>query len=450
METKELSKFVAETTYEALDPKTIGLAKMCVLDFMGAALAGSREESSRLLREVVLSDTGEGEAVVLDGSFRRVSPAAAAAVNGAFGHAQDFDDLHNSSIVHPGVITIPTALALGQQLHLGGTQVLLAVVLGYDVAARIGETINPEAYHFWHTTAVAGPFSSAAVAAKLLGLDGEQTAQALGSAGTQAGGLWAFLAQGAMSKSLHAANANLCGIRSARLAQAGFTGSTEIIESPRGFAHALSPNPHLEAITAGLGKPFKIQSNSFKPYACCRHTHSACYGVYAMGQKYGIRPEEVERIEDDTYSAALNLTDNPHPANPYAAKFSLQYCIAAALLFPSLHESAFSWDKLEDPRVQELMGKVQVHLSEEIEADHAADSNRWGHRLRFIMKDGRVLEERFDYPFGDFNNPFSWEDTERKYLLLAEPVLGPERAKTLALRVRSLESITDLNQLFLF
>src|SRR5699024_3049448 len=125
------------------------------------------------------------------------------------------DDLHNSSIVHPGVITIPTALALGQQLHLGGPQVLLAVVLGYDVAARIGEAINPEAYHYWHTTAVAAPFASAAVASKLFGLDAAATASAFGSAGTQAGGLWAFLAQGAMSKSLHVANGNLCGIRSA-------------------------------------------------------------------------------------------------------------------------------------------------------------------------------------------------------------------------------------------
>ena len=450
LETKLLAQFVAETPFEALDGKTLGLAKMCILDFCGAALAGSREESSRLLREVLLAGAGPGEAVLLDGSFRTLDPDTAAALNGGFGHAQDFDDLHNSSIVHPGVIVIPAALALGQQLRLSGRQVLLAVVLGYDVAARIGEAVNPEAYHYWHTTAVAAPFASAAVASKLFGLDAAATASAFGSAGTQAGGLWAFLAQGAMSKSLHVANGNLCGIRSARLAKAGFTGSDEIIESPRGFARALSPSPHLELVTRDLGNPFKIRTNSFKPYACCRHTHSACYGVRTMAERYGIRPGEVEAIDDYTYSTALNLTDNPDPANSYAAKFSLQYCIAASLLFPNLQEGAFSREKLEDPEVRALMGRVRVHLSPEIEADHEADANRWSHLLRCRMKDGRVFEDRFDYPFGDFNNPFSWEDAEGKFLQLAAPAAGTDRAEALARRIGKLEEMEDLRELFAF
>lgn len=421
---------------------------MCILDFTGVALAGSQEPSSIILRDTLLRQAVTGKAVLLDGSFRRVNKSLAAAINAACAHAQEFDDLHNSSIVHPGVITIPTALALGQEYGIGGDSVLLAIVLGYDVAARIGETINPSAYHFWHTTAVAGPFSSAAVAAKLWNLGPEQTANALGSAGTQAGGLWAFLSEGAMSKLLHVANANLCGIRSAELARNGFTGATEILESPRGFAYALSEAPQLTCLTENLGRPFKIDSNSFKPYACCRHTHSACYGVYSLREKYGISPEDVERIEDNTYATAFHLTNNPHPANPYAAKFSLQYCIAAAFLFPHLHESAFTWDKLEDPRVQTMMGRVEIRLSNEVEALYQKDSNQWGHRLRITRKDGAVIEEFFNYPFGDFQNPFTWEDARQKYMLLSEPILGRKRAERIYERIRAFEQLPDLSNLF--
>lgn len=448
METKTLANFIADTAYGDLMPETVDLAKMCILDFCGVALAGAQESSSKILRDYFLTETGADCATLLDGSFHCGGAAATAALNGAFGHAQDFDDLHNSSIVHPGVITIPTALALGQKYHSSGAAVILSVVLGYDVAARIGEIINPSAYQYWHTTAVAGPFSSAAVAAKLLGLNGEQTASALGSAGTQAGGLWAFLEDGAMSKPLHVANANVCGIRSAELAARGFTGATAILESPRGFAHALSRAPHLEAATSELGNPFKIHTNSLKPYACCRHTHSACYGIYVMKKDYGITAEDIEAIYDDTYSDALKLTDNPDPANPYAAKFSLQYCIAAALQFPNLHEDAFSWSGLKDPRIRELMKRTKVGPSDDIEAAHRADASQWGHRIRLVLKDGRVCERLFTYPFGDFHNPFTWEDTKRKYTLLAEPVIGPRKTEELYRRICGLEKMPDVEPLF--
>lgn len=448
METKILSNFLFETNYQNLNVDTVELAKMCILDFTGVALAGSRERASIILRNTLMNSASAGGAVLLDGSFRRTNASTAAAVNAASAHSQDFDDLHNSSIVHPGVITIPTALALGQEYGLRGDSVLLAIVLGYDVAARVGETINPSAYRFWHTTAVAGPFSSAAVAAKLWALTPEQTAHALGSAGTQAGGLWAFLSEGAMSKLLHVANANLCGIRAAELTRNGFTGSTEILESPQGFARALSAEPHLSCLTDRLGDPFKITSNSFKPYACCRHTHSACYGIYALREKYQIAPEDVERIKDDTYSTAIHLTNNPHPANPYAAKFSLQYCIAAALLYPSLHEAAFAWDKLESPQVQDLMQRVEICLSQEVDAIYQKDSNQWGHRLRITLKNGKVIEEFFNYPFGDFQNPFTWEDARQKYMLLAEPVLGKEHAGRIYGRIRTFDQLTNLQGLF--
>ena len=447
LETKKLAEYVCDTKYEDLDEKTIDNAKMAVLDALGAGFAGSVENSAKALKGVFLKHAPEGKSSLWDGSFAKTEYTAAAAINAANVHAQDFDDLHNASIVHPGAITIPAAMALGEEMGLSGKDVLLAIVLGYDVAARLGEAINPESYYFWHTTSVVGSFSSAAVAGKLMGLDPEPMQDAFGSAGTQSSGLWAFNASGANSKLLHVANAAVCGIRSAELAKAGFTGAKDIIENKKGFALALNPNAHLEKITEGLGSFFEINGNSFKAYACCRHTHSAIYGINQIKKKHAIDPSKIKKIEDYTYRTAINTADNAEPANPYAAKFSIQYCICAAILNDEITLKTFSEESLADPTIRALMEKTQVIFSQEIEDRYLKDSNRWGHRLVITMEDGKIIEEYTDYPFGDFNNPFSWADAKNKYMQLARPVIGREKAEAIYQKVLKFEQIEDINKL---
>ncbi len=449
METERLAAFVCGTRWEDLDENTVNNAKMAVLDAIGAGFAGAQEESARKLREVFLRHRGAGDTCTLwDGSFGKCGMPSAAAVNAAAVHAQDFDDLHNASIVHPGAITIPVAIAMAEERALSGRDALLAVILGYDVAARLGEAINPAAYYFWHTTSVVGSFSSAAVAGRIMGLDKQQMQDAFGSAGTQSAGLWAFNSSGANSKLLHVANAVTCGIRSAELAEAGFTGARDIIENRKGFVRALSPEPHLEKITERLGSYFEINGNSFKAYACCRHTHSAIYGISRIKKEHDINPANIEKIEDYTYRTAINTADNAAPANPYAAKFSIQYCICAALLKDEISLNTFSEENLADPKIRALMDRTEVIFSQEIEDRYLADSNRWGHRLVITMKDGTVIEGFTEYPFGDFNNPFSWTDAWNKYMMLAEPVIGRERAERLYRKVLRLEEMEDLRTLF--
>lgn len=449
MLTKQLSDSLHHLTYQDLPEQAVDCAKMCVEDLLGAAFAGSARPQGEIWRQYFSSLPQRPEAAVWDSRLGSASCENAAALNAAYSHVIDMDDVHNSSITHMGAITIPAALAVGQKYHCSGKQVIAAIAAGYEIGARIGEAINPGAYHRWHTTGVVGAFSSAVAAGKLLGLSEEQLLYAIGSAGTQAAGLWQFIEDGAMSKTLHTANATLCGIRAAELAKLGFTAARDILGGDRGFLGGMTGDNHPEAITRGLGQPpYKIQSNSFKPYACCRHTHSADYCVELLKKEFGLEPDRIVRITDYTYKVAVGTVDNSAPATPYAYKFSVQYCIAAAFVYGRLTDDVFSEEMTQQAPVQELMKKVSVVMDPELEALYQADSNRWPHRLEVELDDGTVKTVQVEYPFGDFNNPFSWQDAHNKFFSLTNGLLSDEAAKVLSERICALEQLEDVNALF--
>lgn len=447
MLTRQLVNYIQDIHFENLDVHTLELAKLCVEDFLGVAIAGSEKKESKIWNAYYSSKASVPQATVLGADFPKASYEQAAALNAAYGHVLDMDDVHNASITHLAAITIPTALALGQHLHKSGAEVLEAIVSGYEAGARIGEAINPSSYKYWHTTAVVGPFSSGATAGKLLGLSNDEMVNCFGSAGTQAAGLWEFLASGSMSKVLHTANANLCGIRSAELAKLGFTGAPTILEGNRAFIQALAPEYHLDALTKGYGQGYRIASNSFKSYACCRHTHSANYCIEQIFESRNLNVHDIESIVDNTYSTALQTTNNPYPENSYAAKFSLQYCIAAAILFHDLSDRAFTAENIRRPEIQALMKKIQLRLDPKLDAEFLEDPNKWSHRIVITLRDGNVIEEQVDYPIGDFKNPFTQEKADKKFDLLTMDLPGNQSGRLLE-GLHRLEELDDINQLF--
>ncbi len=452
METKKLAEFLMTIQPETLDDRTVDYAKMCVEDFVGVAIAGSAAEVGAIWAQYCLAEPlvpGVPGAVCWNGGLAWAEYRTAAAYNAACGHLMDLDDLHNSSIAHLAAVTVPAAVALGQKLHSSGREVLAAIVAGYEAGARVGEAINPGAYWFWHTTGVVGSYASAAAAGKLLGLEEEQLLSALGSAGTQSAGLWEFMENGSMSKSLHTANATLCGLRAAELAKMGFTGSHTILEGRKGFVKALNCDGRLNAITDGLGiKPYKILSNSFKPYACCRHTHSANACVEWMSEHCKINPARIVSITDKTYQLAIDLADAPAPTTPYSYKFSIQYCIAAMLLYGTLDETVFTLERTNTPEIRALMAKIHVVRDEEIQAAFTQNPNQWPHVLEIHMEDGQVYTHRVDFPPGDFMNPFSWADEERKFRQITAGILPEAQRQRLMEKLRKMEALKDVNTLF--
>ena len=446
--TRDLVHRLHGIAYDKLEAKTIENAKLCVEDFVGVALAGTLEKESAIWREYYADKATAPQATLLGGGFAKMTAEQAAAINAAAGHVLDMDDTHNASIVHLAAITIPTALALGEKLHKSGKEVIEAIVAGYEAGAKIGATINPSAYKYWHTTSVVGAFSAGTVAAKLLGLTEEQMLHCFGSAGSQAAGLWEFLKTGAMTKVLHVANANLCGMRAAELAKLGFTGAPAILEGDRAFVRALSPDFHMERLT-DFSKGYEIDRNSIKAYACCRHTHSANFCIQQLLNKQTIDPEKIVSIEDRTYHTAIETTNNPLPDSPYAAKFSLQFCIAALLVLGDLNVKVFTEKNIRDERIIRLMAKIRMIDDEKINEAFKNDPDRWTHDLTITMEDGTVIKGTVDYPIGDFNNAFDWEKEDNKFNLLTDFMDAGIR-DTIRSRLHRLEEMDDVSELFMF
>lgn len=246
---------------------------------------------------------------------------------GALIHILEMDDLHRASVVHPGCVVVPAAVAVARDTGAMGHAVLDAVLRGFEACCRVGMSVGPSHYKVWHNTATCGPFGSAMAAADLLGLDTEQTMHALGNAGTQAAGVWEFLDTGAMSKHLHAGRGAEAGVVAAQLAARGFSGPPRILEGARGFYAAACPDPHPGAVLADRDAPWQLRLTSIKPWPSCRHTHPAIDAALELAASGPIDGP----VTVTTYRTALDVCDNPAPDSIYAAKFSLQHCVTAAL-----------------------------------------------------------------------------------------------------------------------
>jgi 2-methylcitrate dehydratase PrpD len=446
--TRDLVDFITCIQFKDLDTGTIEKAKQCVQDIIGAAICGSKGQEGRIWYKYFSGIVGGGQANVWKAGFASMEYHQCAGFNAACGHLLDMDDVHNSSITHLGVVTIPAALAVCQKLRKGGEDLLAAIVAAYEVGARIGEAVNPSSYHYWHTTGIVAPFCSAIAVGKLIGLNSTEMLHAFGNAGTQAAGLWEFLEDGAMSKALHTANGTLCGMRAAELAKLGLTGASKILEGRRGLINAIAPSFRLEALTESFAGPYKIMTNSFKPYACCRHIHSAVYAVEKALAEQDLKAGDVDHIEDRTYRTAAELTDNPSPATSYAAKFSLQYCIAASLRRQNLAEdTTFTVEKTTDPATRALMKKITIVIDDAVEKEHQEHPNKWTHILKINRKNNPPLNIRIDYPLGDFQNPFTWDMADEKFRRLVGDI--PQREELIK-RFHTLEQSKDLSGLFVF
>src|SRR5688572_31481265 len=286
------------------------------------------------------------EATVFGGP--RGSAAAAAFANGVASHILELDDIHKGSTVHGAAPIIPAALAVAERERASGAAFLTAVTVGYETAFRIGEAVNPSHYRFWHPTGTVATFGAAAAAGLLVGLTPAQMVHALGTAGTQAAGLWQFNADGAMSKHLHPGKAAMNGVMSADLARAGFTGASRILGGERGFFRAMCEVADSSRITAGLPAIGKIRENGYKLHACCGHTHSAIDLAIALRTRAGLSDGDaaaVESIEIDTYGPGHEIVRESRPRTPYQAKFSLAYCVAVALLEGRAGLEQFSGDR---------------------------------------------------------------------------------------------------------
>ena len=457
--TRLLGELLATTSYGDLPTEVIDHAQRAVTDWLGSALAGSIEKPARLAQKVAAGFGASSDATIF-GAGRASAPAAALA-NGVASHILELDDIHRGSTVHAAAAIIPAALAVAEREHADGRAFLAAVTIGYEAAFRIGEAVNPSHYYFFHPTGTVATFGAAAAAGSLLGLNSEQMVDALGSAGTQAAALWEFNADGAMSKHLHPGKAAMNGVLAADLARVGFTGATRILEGDRGFLRAMTGGPqgsapHYDAsrITDGLGTRWKIGENGYKLYSCCAHTHTAvdCALDVRARRRWSTNDvlRDVTAVTIETYRSGYEIVKEMNPRTPYQAKFSLAYCVAAALLegmlgLEQFGDERFGPDGVRQSAIAELLGRIRVMVVDDLSARYPS---AWPVRLTISLGSGATEQAASDHPRGNPENPVSTDELERKFSMLVAARFGDDVARSALAGLHSIDRCADVGALF--
>ncbi len=376
-----------------------------------------------------------GGSCELLGSRRRTSPLFAALVNGASSHVVEQDDVHNESVFHPGTVVWPAALAAAQDIGASGSDLITAAVAGYEAGARVGAYLGRTHYRVFHTTGTAGRLAAAAAVARLLGADGATMLHALGSAGTQAAGLWEFLRDAADSKQLHAGKAAADGLLAAYLARDGFTGATRILEGAQGMVAGMSSGADSRHLTNGLGERWALLETSFKYHASCRHTHPSADALLRLMREQRLTVEEIAHVRAHVYQAAIDVLAPAAAARTvHQAKFSMGFVLALIALDGHAGIADFTSARLSDSAVRAFNDRVEMVYDPEIEA---AYPQRWIGYVEAETTDGRRLAARIEEPLGDPGNPLTRDDLADKARLLAAYADGATPAEIEALIARS-------------
>jgi 2-methylcitrate dehydratase PrpD len=439
-----LATFIAGLKYKSLAPEVIRKAKHCLMDTLGAALAGSKTPEALVAKRLAQRLSQKKEATLLT-ARGKVGVLEAAMANGIMSHALELDDGNRYAQGHPGVAVIPAVLALGEKEKMSGRDLIPAIVAGYEVFGRVGAGANPS--HFnrgFHTTGTCGTFAAAAAAGRLLKLSESKLVSALGIAGSQAAGLFAFMADGTMTKTLHAGKAAQNGILSAYLAQEGFTGPAYILEDKRGFYQAFADTFHPQKVVDGVGEKYEIMNTYVKFHASCRHSHPAVDAILDIRSQTPLSPQEIEKVNVYTYTIAAKLIDGKQVTTPISGKMSLPYAAAVAILYGKVGLGEFKPKVMNNPPVRSLMERIDVYADSDL--DKMVPDHR-GARAEIILKDGRKLTSEILDPKGEPENPGSGNDIYDKFRLLAGTVFKAEKVDALLEKIDSLEKLGDLSQL---
>jgi 2-methylcitrate dehydratase PrpD len=433
-----LANFVATHPSRGWSDTVEHEAQRTLLNYFGCAIGASRHATFEAALAAV-TELAPAPQATLYGRGERVDAASAAMLNGISSHTFDFDDTHLKTIIHPAGPVASAALALAELTGAGGRQLVDAVVLGIEVACRVGNAIYPDHYdRGWHITGSTGMLGAAAACARLSKLDGQRTAMALGIAASQPVGVREQF--GTMTKALHPGAAARAGLVSALLAKHGYTASPRALEAPRGLLQTYSAKCDWHEITEGLGERFEISFNTYKPFACGVVIHPAIDGCVQLRDAHGLAAADVERVELRVHPLVLELTGKTAPRTGLEGKFSVYHACAAGLVFGRAGEGEFADDVVAREDLVALRGRVHATVDPAI-GEAAAD-------VTIRCTDGRTLHCAVAHAVGSLERPMSDDDLARKFRGLVDPVLGADRATQVQALCARLGSMPDLRALF--
>ena len=416
--TAELAKFVAEHPSKGWSDEVEHEAHRTFLNWLGCAIGAAQHEAVEAALAAVHMLSPAPQAT-LAGRSERVDMASAALINGISSHTFDYDDTHLKTIIHPAGPVASAVMALAEHQNSSGRQVMDAMVLGIDVACRMGNLVYPQHYdRGWHITGSTGTLGAAAACARLLGLNAQQTTMALGIAASQPVGLREQF--GTMTKPFHPGGAARAGLMSALMAKQGFTASARALEAPRGWAQVLSTKYDWREAQDELGQRFEISFNAYKPFACGIVIHpsiDACAQLRAQG----VKPEEVQSIELRVHPLVLELTGKKTPQDGLQGKFSVYHGCAVGLIFGRAGEEEFSDHIVRREDVVRLRDKVQAVVDTSVREESVY--------VTAHLMDGRSVKVHVEHAIGSLQKPMTDADLERKFHDLSDPILGADKSK---------------------
>jgi len=445
---KTLGEWAACLRAEDIPAAVRDNAALRVLDTIGCALAGAREEHAPSVLALVSRWGGPGLSTIW-GTTLTAAPPQAALANGALAHGLDFDDTHTDSVCHASAVLVPAVLALAESERLDGRDALTALVAGYEAMIRIGMAA-PGRFHErgWHATAVCGAFGAALAAGKSLGLDANRLAAALGIAASMASGVMEFLEDGSWIKRLHPGWAAQSGIQAAALAQEGFTGPATALEGRLGFYRAaLGEIPDIAKQLTNLGDEWETVRSSFKLYPCCHLNHAYLDAVTSLKRTEGLKSEQVEEVECLVPAGEIPIVCEPaaaklRPRSPYDAKFSLAFCIAAALAGDRVGIGAFTEESIREPAALALAARVRYTVDPS--SPYPRTFPGW---VKVRLTDGRVLEAREESQRGGPERPIARDEVIAKFRDNATRLMPQARVAALEGAVLGMDRARDLGPL---
>nr|WP_316642359.1 MmgE/PrpD family protein [uncultured Roseateles sp.] len=411
-------------------------AHRTLMNWVGCAVGAAHHETAQAALAAVQLLQPAAQASIL-GRREKVDMASAALINGISSHTFDFDDTHLKTIIHPAGPVASAVLALAEHTGASGRALIDALVLGIDVSCRVGNAMYPDHYdRGWHITGSTGTLGAAAACARLLKLDVQQTAMALGIAASQPVGVREQF--GTMTKPFHPGAAARAGLMAALMAQQGYTASPRALEAPRGMMQTISTKNDWSEITSELGSRFEISFNAYKPFACGIVIHPSI-DACAQLREQGVRPEQIDRIELKVHSLVLELTGKKEPADGLQAKFSVYHGCAAGLTFGRAAEEEFADDIVNRADMVALRRKVVATVDDGI-AEASAD-------VTAVLTDGRRIHVFVEHAIGSLARPMTDAQLEAKFHGMVDQVLGEERCGALIAACWAAGTAADLRTL---
>lgn len=439
--TEAISRFVAETRFDALPGPVVEAAKIAILDGIGCLLAGSAGPLARIVADYVRGLGGNPQCVVAGHGFR-TNPVMAAFANGTFLHALDFE-IQGIPPAHGTSAILPPALALGEVFGASGKDVIVAYAVGWEVQQRLRAASARFRGRMFHPPGVFGPLGAAASAAKILGLEAGQVRMALGIAASRTGGL--FANNGTMVKSTHPGNAARMGVEAALLAAAGFVSNDAILEAHQGYVETFfGQDFEWDQLTRDLGLRWNLVDPGFyiKRFPAEIYMQWVAEAVLDLRAAHGLRPEDVDELEVELPALRPELS-RPRPKSGLDGKFSFEYCAAVALATGRVDIDAFTDGVRFSPEVEAALDKVRLRPHPDVPMDTAHMFARATARL----KDGRRVTAECRHFRGSPENPMSPAERLGKFRACAGRVLDPAEWDRLIDMVENLERVADIRRL---